>query len=219
MVGQSIDYSWEQLWNELEFKTNYMLRGKAVRITDDRISASRFHSQAGFLKALGVGLTFRPQGDISVLDELQKDITALLTDIRSDETERDSLIKARLGQEAFRTAALKKWNNECAVTGCKTMDALRASHIKPWRSCSPSERLDGANGIILVANLDTLFDRHLITFDKAGRLKWSNAVRVKDRHVLSHNCSGLRKAFDTHHEFYMEHHRAEFRALEERLTE
>ena len=42
---------------------------------------------------------------------------------------------------------------------------LIASHIKAWEYCeSTDERLDGANGILLCAHVDKLFDNHLITF-------------------------------------------------------
>lgn len=50
---------------------------------------------------------------------------------------------------------------------------LRASHAKPWRHCSDSERLDPDNGLPLVATLDALFDAGLITFDAGGCMEIS----------------------------------------------
>ena len=46
-------------------------------------------------------------------------------------TERDSIIKSRIGQGQFRQSLINYWS-ACAVTGCKEQKLLRASHIKPW---------------------------------------------------------------------------------------
>ena len=42
---------------------------------------------------------------------------------------------------------------------------LRASHIKEWSESSREERIDANNGLLLCANHDALFDRHLISFE------------------------------------------------------
>ena len=43
------------------------------------------------------------------------------------ETERDSIVKARIGQGVFRKQLLEMWDG-CAVTGVKLPEVLRASH-------------------------------------------------------------------------------------------
>lgn len=88
-----------------------------------------------------------------------------LNAMRLSPTTRKTLIEARLGQGTFRAAVLANWNDACAVSGCRATVALRAPHIKPWRTSSNEERLSGANGLPFVATLDALFDRYLITFD------------------------------------------------------
>src|ERR1700761_1037941 len=47
-------------------------------------------------------------------------------------TTRQALIEARLGMGAYRSQLEVRWHNQCAVTGCKLPELLRASHIKPW---------------------------------------------------------------------------------------
>lgn len=80
-----------------------------------------------------------------------------------DETERETLIKARVGQGPFRDALISRWKG-CSVTGCASLACLIASHIKPWSQCvTPAERLSAANGLLLTPNLDKLFDRGFIT--------------------------------------------------------
>lgn len=49
------------------------------------------------------------------------------------DTERDALIKARVGQSGYRDDLLAYWGGY-AVTDCSVPELLRASHIKPWRA-------------------------------------------------------------------------------------
>lgn len=102
-------------------------------------------------------------------DPLSSDITSILTSDLS-ETEKDTLIKSRIGQGRFKENVINTWGGEkCAVTLVNIREMLIASHIKPWRDCENSdERLDGANGILLCSHIDKLFDRYLITFKFQG---------------------------------------------------
>lgn len=86
-------------------------------------------------------------------------------------TEVERMVRQRIGQDRFRDALLGYWGGACAVTGVAVPEVLRASHTKPWAECeSDEERLDVFNGFLLCANLDALFDRHLITFARDGTL-------------------------------------------------
>jgi putative restriction endonuclease len=79
------------------------------------------------------------------------------------------LIKARIGQGAFRAKLIVLWGS-CAVTGYKDLNLLVASHIKPWSVSSNSERLDVYNGLLLVPNLDKAFDSGFISFKESGEI-------------------------------------------------
>lgn len=50
---------------------------------------------------------------------------------------------------------------------------FRASHIKEFSECSVDEAFDINNGIIMVANADALFDKHLISIDDDGTIIFS----------------------------------------------
>lgn len=52
----------------------------------------------------------------------------------------------------------QRWNGLCALTGCAISEILRACHIKPWKKSSNPERLNPANGFLLIAHVDALFD-------------------------------------------------------------
>lgn len=94
------------------------------------------------------------------------------------ETEREAIIKARVGQGPFRDALVQRWKG-CSVTGCKLHELLVASHIKPWSRCETAEeRVQVANGLLLVPNLDRLFDRGLISFDDNFRIQISSLLKI-----------------------------------------
>lgn len=139
------------------------------------------------------------------------DVAAILSNKRVSITTRKALIDARLGQGAFRSAVLANWDDGCAVTGCRTSAALRASHIKPWRKSSNEERLDGSNGLLLSATLDALFDRYLVTFDPdTGRLIAAATLNAHDRKTLPLGSTGLRRRPTAKERKYLIVHQAEF---------
>lgn len=100
---------------------------------------------------------------------LIEDLIALERDV-PDITERAYLAKARIGQGRFRADVIDGWGHGevCVITGTAVPEMLVASHIKPWRKSSNGERLDWMNGLLLVANADRLFDRHLLSFSRRG---------------------------------------------------
>lgn len=106
-------------------------------------------------------------------DALEMEIQS---DIGLDETTRRAVIEARRGQGRFRLS-VEAIEQACRVTGVTDPRLLRASHIKPWRSCTTSaERLDGNNGLLLCPNVDHLFDRGYISFQDDGRILVSPLV-------------------------------------------
>jgi hypothetical protein len=107
------------------------------------------------------------------------DVVADLDDIYrspAKQTTKHALIAARLGQGQFRVRVAERWNNQCAVTGCSIVSVLRASHIKPWSKSSNKERLNPANGLLLIAHIDALFDCGCISFADDGRMILSASV-------------------------------------------
>ncbi|MEI7700401.1 MAG: HNH endonuclease [Planctomycetia bacterium] len=99
-------------------------------------------------------------------------------------TDRQALVKARVGQGIFRDQVLNLWSYQCSVTGCGIQEALRASHIKPWSESTDQERLDPYNGLPLLATLDALFDKHLIGFDLQGKMLISSELSKPERELL-----------------------------------
>ena len=102
-------------------------------------------------------------------NNLADDIEAIRKDSTILETQKELLISARIGQHKYRKDLIELWE-KCSVSKCKMTDILIASHIKPWNESSNEEKLDPYNGLLLLPNYDTLFDKHLISFDEDGRI-------------------------------------------------
>ena len=95
------------------------------------------------------------------------------------------LAKARVSQGAFRKLLFLK-SHKCCLCGITVTQALSASHIKEWADATQEERLDPENGLLLCANHDALFDRHLISFHpETGKLCISKALTLEQRQALN----------------------------------
>ncbi len=116
-----------------------------------------------------------------------------------DVTVRQRLVDARLGQGRFRRDLEQHWDGKCAVTGIATRAVLRASHIEPWAGSDNDVRLDPHNGLLLVANLDCLFDQGLISFADNGALLIGEALKGDQAAALGlSSMRGLRTEGNLH---------------------
>lgn len=75
-------------------------------------------------------------------------------------------IRARQGQPEFRDKLLTIFGDTCLVTGCSAKEALEAAHIDPY---SISQDHHPSNGLILRADIHTLFDLRLLAIDTERR--------------------------------------------------
>jgi predicted restriction endonuclease len=73
-------------------------------------------------------------------------------------------IVRRRGQPEFRRALLQAYGRRCAITGCDAEQALEAAHIIPYRGRETNHL---SNGLLLRADLHTLFDLGLVAIDTA----------------------------------------------------
>lgn len=71
-------------------------------------------------------------------------------------------IAQRRGQRAFRDSLINAYGGRCAITGCDVLDVLEAAHIFPYLG-PDTNKVD--NGLLLRADLHTLFDCSLIGID------------------------------------------------------
>lgn len=124
-------------------------------------------------------------------------------------TERSLLVQARVGQGAYRQSLMQYWNGQCAVTACPVAEVLIASHIKPWSESENGERLDPFNGLLLIATLDKLFDRGLISFSDDGNLLYDQVIELHLEKLGINETTCLRHMNERHKQ-YLENHRQRF---------
>lgn len=122
----------------------------------------------------------------SLIDEAQiEDLITKSSDITK--TEKDAIIKSRIGQGQFRKSLIEKYDGKCIVTRIDNIKLLFASHIKPWAICDNDSRIDVENGLLLSANFDCMFDCGLITFDNNGKIHISSFVGKENERRLHLN--------------------------------
>jgi hypothetical protein len=71
----------------------------------------------------------------------------------------------RRGQTEFRNRLIDAYGGRCAVTGCDAVDALEAAHIQPYLGQHSNHV---TNGLLLRADIHTLFDLGLLTIDSTS---------------------------------------------------
>ena len=100
-------------------------------------------------------------------------------------TDITKIIKTRVSQGAFRRLLLLE-RHQCQLCNITTTSTLRASHIKEWSQSSREERIDATNGLLLCANHDALFDRHLISFNPdSGSICISDSIIAEQKIALN----------------------------------
>lgn len=102
-------------------------------------------------------------------NDLENDLTRIVGDCALTDTEKSTLVNARIGQGLFRKRLIDQWGG-CAVTGYPDTRLLMASHIKPWSKANDQERLDPFNGLLLLPNLDKVFDLGYVSFEDSGKI-------------------------------------------------
>lgn len=116
-------------------------------------------------------------------------------------------------QKYFRNGLIKEFNGKCALCGINDKRLLIASHIIPYSECKiKSDLYSSYNGLLLCSNHDSLFDKHLITFDTDGNIKISSSIDkdiydfldINDKVKLENNilCNERIEKLKKHYEFF-----------------
>lgn len=140
-----------------------------------------------------------------VKDDVEDAIEMSIRESNIDETEKESIIKARRGQGVYRQNLIKYWKG-CAVSGYKGISLLVASHIQPWSESSNEQRLNKYNGLLLLPNLDKAFDAGLITFESNGNISISPQLQEPEKLGINATMKIL-TTLTPAHEIFMEYHR------------
>ncbi|MGG4381700.1 HNH endonuclease signature motif containing protein [Priestia megaterium] len=89
--------------------------------------------------------------------QIENELNSIIT---LEKTEKETIIKSRIGQSAFKKALLTI-EKKCRLCGVRDERFLVASHIKPWSESNNQERLD-VNKWIVVMSKSRCFIRQKI---------------------------------------------------------
>ncbi|MFT9018324.1 HNH endonuclease [Acetobacter malorum] len=200
-------------------KINGVLLDKEIKNADFRKFEEKnaTGSYVGFYVNFETLLAFDKFLDVVSEQEAYEDTVSLdIEDInnspRLTPTQKQALIKARIGQGIFREGLIERWGGRCAVTGVSILEVLRASHIKPWAIASDNERLDPNNGLLLIATLDAAFDKHLISFSDDGEMLLSERLGTGGYALLGVSPDArLHKALNSQQKAHLREHRMKLR--------
>lgn len=90
-----------------------------------------------------------------------------------DDKWREAQIRVRQGQPEFRTKLLAAYARRCAVTGSALEGVLEAAHIVPHAEGTDYRT---SNGLLLRADIHTLFDLYHLSVDERGEIHLSRAA-------------------------------------------
>lgn len=86
-------------------------------------------------------------------------------------------ISVRRGQRDFRDRLLSAWKRRCVVTECRVEALLEAAHITP-HSVEPNYRT--SNGLLLRADIHTLYDLSLLSIDEFMRIHLAPVLQCSE---------------------------------------
>ena len=139
------------------------------------------------------------------IKQIENDLNSIIT---LDKTEKETIIKSRIGQSAFKKALLTI-EKKCRICGVRDERFLVASHIKPWSESNNQERLDVNNGLLLCPNHDALFDKRYISFAETGKVMVKQNLDSTTKMFLNINDT-MRINLNERQQNYMKWHREKF---------
>lgn len=98
----------------------------------------------------------------SLIEKFELDKFANIEEISDTRQRILQSIVQRQGQPEFREKLLEAYEYKCVITECDVKEALEAAHIIPYLGTSTNH---SSNGLILRADLHTLFDLFLFTIE------------------------------------------------------
>ena len=105
------------------------------------------------------------------------------------------LVNERKGQPRFRNSLLEAYERQCAITRSNATEALEAAHIRPFGG---GGSMEVSNGLLLRADIHTLFDLNYLTIDpESFRVELSEALRDTDYSDLQERKIKIPKSSDS----------------------
>jgi len=113
--------------------------------------------------------------DVQLRLQIRKDLwdEARVTDIEGGYGS-PQIVMPRLGQGSFRVLVTDVYQRRCSVTQERTLPALDAVHIKPFKESGPHKI---NNGVLLRSDIHKLFDAGYVTISKDCHFEVSKRIK------------------------------------------
>lgn len=142
----------------IDFDHRYVVTGKAI---DDAQTAALVNVlRTRHLKQIEALVSFI---DTNIPSQAIEDFNP--KDIQDAREKIARLVAKRRGQPEFRKKLILAYNSRCAISGCRAIAALEAVHIVPYKGPQTNHV---SNGLLLRADLHTLFDVGLLAIDSTN---------------------------------------------------
>jgi hypothetical protein len=205
--------------NLQELKYHVLELGWRMRARSDQGRNGSYSRHAGGVRSHGEDMSLPPPDTSSTSAKARSITTRTPAEavgsrggIKDGEKDANG-VKRRSGQGRYKLAVVDLWQS-CSVTGCSNPNLLLASHIVAHKDSESHEQLDPHNGLLLTPNLDRLFDRGLISFDKAGRILIARRLDPKTREDFGIHARMKLRLIPSATEPYLALHRNAFYARE-----
>ena len=142
--------------------------------------------------------TFKEKENKKIIEEIECS--------EEKETEKQALIKVRLGHSKLREDIIKI-KSECEICGLSHNKLLIASHIKPWAKSDNIEKLDFENILLLCPMHDALFDKGFISFDDNGKILISKELNEVEQALVNINEDSCINIVSEKQKEYLKYHR------------
>lgn len=154
-------------WSELQAVADFtgMANGGVVRVPDEQGIDRLRHL------LLGSAISQIPA---ALANQVEAERQRLASDVDARRFIQRSVV-ARRGQPRFRAELIRLYNGRCCISGCDAEPALEAAHITPYKGDHTNTP---SNGLLLRADLHTLFDLFELTVDASShRVQLSTALK------------------------------------------
>ena len=142
--------------------------------------------------------TFKEKENKKIIEEIERS--------EEKETEKQALIKVRLGHSKLREDIIKR-KGKCEICGISHNKLLIASHIKPWAKSDNIEKLDFENILLLCPMHDALFDKGFISFDDNGKILISKELNEVEQALVNINEDSCINIVSEKQKEYLKYHR------------
>ena len=175
----------------IDFHLNEISMGKSpikgfrgfARISDERIDfvKDKFGSLDQFIKDnFKVFITPEKSGIFDLdgfRDKIKDEELFVVNDIEDARKKINTSICRRQGQRKFREKVLNAYGRKCAITNCCISATLEAAHIIPYKGSATNHI---KNGILLRADIHTLFDLDLLKIDENYSIHIDKSIDDKE---------------------------------------